>query len=125
MKNHESAENYLETILVLQQRKGTVRAIDIANELSFSKPSVSIALKNLREQGHVSVDDAGSIRLLPSGMKIAETIYERHRLLTRWLTAIGVEPDIAAEDACRMEHVISEASFDAIKQHVESNLSAE
>lgn len=123
MKTHESAENYLETILVLQQRKGSVRAIDIANELGFSKPSVSIALKNLREKAHVSVDDAGNVSLLPSGQKIAECIYERHQLLTSWLTALGVDPAIAAEDACRMEHVISEASFDAIKRHAEQKLS--
>lgn len=123
MKTHESAENYLETILVLQQRKGSVRAIDIANELGFSKPSVSIALKNLREKAHVSVDDAGNISLLPSGRKIAECILERHQLLTSWLTALGVDPDIAAEDACRMEHVISEASFDAIKRHATHKMS--
>lgn len=122
MKTHESAENYLETILVLQQRNGSVRAIDIANELNFSKPSVSIALKNLREKEHVSVDASGNITLLPSGLEIAERIYERHRLLTNLLTALGVDPSIAAEDACRMEHVISEASFSAIKQHAESRL---
>lgn len=122
MKTHESAENYLETILVLQQRNGSVRAIDIANELNFSKPSVSIALKNLREKEHVSVDASGNITLLPSGLEIAERIYERHRLLTNWLTALGVDPAIAAEDACRMEHVISEASFSAIKQHAEIRL---
>lgn len=122
MKTHESAENYLETILVLQQRNGSVRAIDIANELNFSKPSVSIALKNLREKEHVSVDASGKITLLPSGLEIAERIYERHRLLTNWLTALGVDPAIAAEDACRMEHVISEASFSAIKQHAEIRL---
>ncbi len=120
MKNHESAENYLETILILQQRKGTVRAIDIANELGFSKPSVSVALKNLREKQQVSVDDAGNITLLPAGLAIASCIYERHQLLTRWLIAIGVDPDTAAEDACRMEHVISPTSFEAIKRHVES-----
>ena len=120
---HQSAEDYLESILVLQEKCGQVRSIDIVNLLGYSKPSVSIALKNLREKAHVSVDDAGNVSLLPSGQKIAECIYERHQLLTSWLTALGVDPAIAAEDACRMEHVISEASFDAIKRHAEQKLS--
>ena len=107
MKIQESAENYLETILVLKERKGLVRSIDIANELEFSKPSVSIAMRNLRENGYVSVDAGGFITLLPAGQEIAERIYERHRLLTKWLTGLGVDPAIASEDACRIEHVIS------------------
>ena len=104
MKIQESAENYLETILVLKERKGLVRSIDIANELEFSKPSVSIAMRNLRENGYVSVDAGGFITLLPAGQEIAERIYERHRLLTKWLTGLGVDPAIASEDACRIEH---------------------
>ena len=119
MKIHESAENYLETILVLQKRNGNVRSIDIANELEFSKPSVSVAMKNLRNNGYITVDDAGSIRLLPEGERIAREIYEKHMMLTRCLTAIGVPEDIAAEDACRIEHVISRESFDAIKAFVD------
>ena len=114
---HESAENYLESILVLQERRGQVRSIDIVNELGFSKPSVSIAMRNLRENDYIQVDEAGYITLLPKGREIAERIYERHTLLTDWLTALGVTPKTAAEDACRIEHVISAESFEAIKEH--------
>lgn len=117
MKIQESAENYLETILILQRRNGTVRSIDIANELAFSKPSVSIAVRNLRENGYIQVNGHGYIELLSPGLEIAERIFERHQLLTNWLTALGVAEDIAAEDACRIEHVISAESFEAIKQH--------
>jgi Mn-dependent DtxR family transcriptional regulator len=118
MKIQESAENYLETILVLGKRKGMVRSIDIANELNSSKPSVSVAMKNLRENGYIVVSPEGYISLLPAGLEIAEKIYERHTLLTDWLTNLGVSPETAAEDACRMEHVISSESFSAIKSHV-------
>ena len=118
MKIQESAENYLETILVLNQRNGYARAIDIAAELDFSKPSVSIAMKNLRENGYVEVDGAGHITLTEKGSEIAQRIYERHTFLTNWLSALGVDPAIAAEDACRIEHVISAESFDAIRQFV-------
>ena len=117
MKIHESAENYLETILVLQQRKGSVRSIDIANELEFSKPSVSVAMKNLRQGGYIEMDAAGLIRLLPPGQAIAEAVLEKHRLMTRFLIGLGVSPEVAAEDACRIEHVLSDESFEAIKQH--------
>lgn len=115
----ESAENYLETILILQNRNGTVRSIDIANELEFSKPSVSVAMKNLRNNGYIEMDKSGLIRLLPSGRKIAETVYEKHTTLTSFLTGLGVDPVTAAEDACRIEHVISRESFEAIKRHTE------
>ena len=118
MQIHESAENYLETILVLRNRKGSVRSIDTATELGFSKPSVSIAMKNLRENGYIAVDDSGNITLLEKGRQIAEMIYERHTLLQDWLITLGVDPKIAAEDACRIEHVISAESFQAIKDHV-------
>lgn len=117
MQIHESAENYLETILVLKNRLGLVRSIDIANELSFSKPSVSVAMKNLRENGYIEVDAEGCISLLEKGLAIAEKIYERHTLLTDWLTKMGVDPDVAAEDACRIEHVISTETFEALKAH--------
>lgn len=117
MKIQKSAEDYLETILVLRQRKGQVRSIDIANELSFSKPSVSIAMKNLRENGYIEVDGAGMITLLPAGQEIAERIFERHTILTRVLVNLGVDPVVASEDACRIEHVISEESFAALKAH--------
>ena len=120
MKTHESAEMYLETILVLLEKKGNVRSIDIANEMNFSKPSVSVAMKNLRQGGYVKVDDDGSIILLDKGREIAEKIYERHTLISEWLTAMGVDPEVAAEDACRIEHVISAETFDALKRHVSS-----
>ena len=118
MQIHESAENYLETILVLNNQNGSVRSIDIAMELGFSKPSVSIAMKNLRENGYIAVDDGGCITLLDKGRQIAETIYERHTLLSDWLITLGVDAKIAVEDACRIEHVISAESFQAIKDHV-------
>ena len=118
MKVHESAENYLETILILSQKNGNVRSIDIANHLEFSKPSVSVAMKNLRSQGHILVDRDGYITLTESGLQIAETIYERHTLLSSWLIHLGVSKETAMEDACRMEHVISAESFAAIKRHV-------
>ena len=117
MKIQESAENYLETILVISKRKPQVRSIDIANELSFSKPSVSVAMKNLRLNGYINVNQEGYITLTESGLAIAEKIYERHELLSTWLIKLGVAPETASEDACRMEHVISAESFDAIKRH--------
>lgn len=114
----ESAENYLETILILSKRLPVVRSVDIANELGYKKPSVSIAMKNLREQNHITVTDAGFIYLTESGKAIAEMIYERHELISAWLQYLGVEKSIADQDACRMEHVISKESFEAIKNHV-------
>ena len=118
MKIQESAENYLETILLLQQRKGSVRSIDIANELEFSKPSVSVAMKNLRQGGYIEMDAAGQIRLLPPGQAIAEAVLEKHKMMTAFLISLGVSPEVAAEDACRIEHVLSDESFEAIKNHV-------
>lgn len=124
MRIQESAENYLETILILQKRNGMVRSVDIASELSFSKPSVSVAMKNLRLNGYIEIDRDGHISLLEKGQEIAEKIYERHRLLSDYLTALGVDPVVAKEDACRIEHVISNETFAAIKAHV-NRLSAE
>ncbi len=121
MKIQESAENYLETILILKNQKGEVRSIDIANEMNFTKPSVSVAMKNLRENGYISMDADGFITLTEKGMAVAGTIYERHTLISDWLMALGVDPQTAAEDACRMEHVISSASFEAIKRHVRAD----
>ena len=118
MKIQESAENYLETILILGQEKPYVRSIDIANELGFSKPSVSVAMKNLRTNGYILVDENGQITLTESGRKIAETIYERHTALSDWLMKLGVDKETASEDACRIEHVISAKSFAAIKAHI-------
>ena len=122
MKVQESAENYLETILILQRRIGAVRSIDIANELEYSKPSVSVAMRHLREQELISVDGSGYITLLPKGQMIAERIFERHEMITAWLVNMGVSREIAAEDACRIEHVISEESFNALKRHIENTL---
>ena len=118
-KIQESSENYLETILILHQRKGSVRSIDIAAEMEFSKPSVSVAMKHLRERECITVDAEGFITLTPKGREIAEGVYERHLLFTRWLISLGVSPETAAEDACRMEHVISEETFRAIQKHVD------
>ena len=117
MKIKESAENYIETIYMLSRRQGEVRSIDIANALEFSKSSVSIAMKNLRENGYIEVDGAGYISLTRLGLDIAERMYERHTILTEFLVSLGVDPEVAAEDACRIEHVISGESFDAIKAH--------
>jgi len=112
---NESAENYLETILILSKQLPVVRSVDVANELGFKKSSVSIAMKNLREKNHITVTDAGYIYLTDSGKEIAEMIYERHELLTSWLVRLGVPKEIAAEDACKVEHVLSRESFEAIK----------
>ena len=117
MQIHESAENYLETILMLSKKLPVVRSVDIANELDFKKSSVSIAMKNLREGGKITVTQAGYIYLTDSGRAIAEMIYERHEWLTNWLISLGVDSNIAAEDACKMEHDISKESFEALKNH--------
>ena len=121
MKIQESAENYLETILILSLKKSYVRSIDIANELGFSKPSVSVAMKNLRENGYITVSPEGYIHLTESGLEVAEKIYERHTILSNWLTMLGVDPRVAAEDACKIEHDVSAESFEAIKRHINSS----
>jgi len=122
MSIHESSENYLETILVLSHRLPAVRSIDVATELDFKKSSVSVAMKNLRENGYITVTEAGYIFLTDSGKGIADMIYERHNLLSTWLEFLGVDAKIASEDACRIEHVISKESFNAIKKHVNAHL---
>lgn len=122
MKVMESKENYLETILILSIRNGLVRSIDIANELNFSKASVSVAMKNLREAGEINMAQDGEITLTDKGKEIASAVYEKHRVLTKVLTALGVRPDLAQEDACRIEHVISEESFEAIKEHIKDRI---
>lgn len=121
MKIQESAENYLESILVLKNRKGAVRSIDIVNELEYSKPSVSVAMKNLRENGYIEMDKDGYISLLPPGLEIAEKMYERHLTISDWLISLGVDPKVAVQDACRMEHVISAESFEAMKKVIAQN----
>ncbi len=115
MAPNESAENYLETILILSKKLPVVRSVDIANELGFKKSSISIAMKNLRAKNHITVTDAGFIYLTGEGREIAETIYERHELISKWLIRLGVPEHIATEDACKIEHVISKESFAAIK----------
>ena len=117
MKIHQSAENYLETILMLTNRNGSCRSIDIANELGFSKPSVSVAMKNLRENGYIDVMGDGHIILLPEGRKIAEKLYEKHTVLTNALVSLGVSEETAAEDACKIEHILSDETFEAIKNY--------
>ena len=115
MNIYESAEDYLEAILMLQERKGVVHSIDIAEEKGFSKASVSIAMKKLRENGYIVMDKNGEIRLLEPGRKIAESIYERHKVLTEFFKKIGVPDEIAAKDACKVEHDLSPETFDALK----------
>jgi len=120
MKIHESAENYLEAILMIGQRKPEVRSIDIANELGFSKPSVSYAMKQFRENGYIVMAPDGIITLTDAGREVAERTYERHTVLTKMLIALGVSEETAREDACRIEHHISEETFEALKRHAEA-----
>ena len=117
MKAQESTENYLETILILSQSGNKVRSVDIAGELDYTKPSVSAAMKKLRLEGHIEVN-GGYISLTESGRKIAESMYERHVVISDWLIFLGVDKQTAVDDACRIEHVISEQSFAAIKEHI-------
>lgn len=116
----ESAENYLETILVLKNKKGNVRSIDIAHELMVSKPSVSVAMKHFREGGYIEVDSDGSISLTEKGLKIADRVYERHQIITKALITIGVDEITAIEDACKIEHDISDKTFEKLKEYVEN-----
>ena len=114
MNIYESAEDYLETILILRQRNGMVRSIDIAREKNISKPSVSIAMKKLRENGYIEVSQEGFLTLLPPGLEIAQRIYRRHTMLTRFLERLGVSPETATADACKMEHDLSAETFEKI-----------
>lgn len=117
MNIHESAEDYLEAILILKERLGLVRSIDIVHELNYSKPSVSVAMKRLRENGYINMDPEGYLSLLPPGEEIARRIYTRHRLLTDFLVRLGVTPEVAAADACKIEHDLSDETFEKIKAH--------
>lgn len=121
MEIHKSAEDYLETILRLQQCKGKVRSIDIVTDLNYSKPSVSVAMKKLRESGHVEMDENGLLSLTEQGLAVATRIYERHQVLTGMLVALGVEESVAAEEACRIEHDISDGTFEKLKAHFTAN----
>ncbi len=122
MAKSESQENYLETILLLSKVRPVVRSVDISNELGYKKSSVSVAMKNLRMQNYITISEDGFIYLTEEGRKVAEMIYDRHETLTSFLTKLGVPREIAEEDACRVEHVISPETFSAIKQHLENGL---
>ena len=119
---HESAEDYLETILILKQRQGSVRSIDVVNEKGYSKPSVSVAMKKLRQSGHITVDGDGCISLTESGAQVADRVYRRHRLLTRFFVTLGVDEATAAADACKIEHDLSEETFNRILEHARRHL---
>lgn len=116
MQIHESAEDYLEKILMLKEQKGVVRSIDIANAMGYSKPSISIAMKHLRENGYITMDQDNHIELTEAGLAIAERIYNRHRTLTLLLTKLGVPKETAEKDACKIEHDLSPETFDALKR---------
>lgn len=121
-KSEESLEDYLETILILSKRLPAVRSVDVAAELNFSKPSVSVAMKNLKNREYITVSEDGHLHLTDEGRKIAENVYERHTLLTDWLIHLGVDPKVAASDACKMEHDITPESYDAMKKCILSVL---
>ena len=121
MAKNESSENYLEAILMLSKKLPVVRSVDIANELGFKKSSVSVAMKNLRQETQITVTDAGFIYHTDSGKEIANMIYERHEFISKWLIELGVPEEIATDDACQMEHVISRESFNAIKEYVRTH----
>lgn len=121
MKIKESAENYLETILMLKNKNGYVRSVDIAHELSFTKASVSVAMKAFREEGYITVDENGGILLTEKGMDIAKNVYERHEIIAKALIALGVDSDIAYEDSCKIEHDISEQTFLKLKDYLKAN----
>jgi Mn-dependent DtxR family transcriptional regulator len=125
LRVEESKENYLEAIYVLSREHGFVRSVDVANYFEFSKPSVSVAMANLRQALLITVDDAGGIHLTDAGRAMAEQVYERHTLLTRFLTGLGVDPETAQQDACRIEHVISQISFEKLREHVTEMLKPE
>lgn len=125
MKIHASGEDYLEAVLVLQKQKGAVRSVDLANHMGYSKPSVSHAVAILKNGGFLDVDEEGHLDLTDTGREIAEMIYERHRFFTEQLIAVGVEPELAEQDACRIEHVISHESFEKIKQAIRNKAEAE
>ncbi|MBQ8558767.1 MAG: metal-dependent transcriptional regulator [Tyzzerella sp.] len=125
MRNNKSSEDYLETILLLSKKLPVVRSVDIAVELNFSKPSVSVAMKHLRENGCIEVNQAGFITLTDKGMQIATGVYERHTVLSDWLISLGVNPETAKEDACEMEHQISDESFQAMKKFIQQHAVSE
>lgn len=118
MQIHQSAEDYLECILKLSKELPVVRSIDIANEMNYSKPSISVAMKNLRLNGYINVDNSGFIILTESGMEIASNIYDRHLILRKWLEFLGIDPEIAEQDACKIEHTLSKETYTALRKHI-------
>ena len=118
MRSNESSEDYLETILILGNRSSLVRAVDIAAEMGFKKPSVSVAMKNLRLNGYINVDESGFITLTDSGMEIASNIYDRHLILKKWLEFLGISPETAEQDACKIEHTLSKETYTALRKHI-------
>ena len=118
MQIHQSAEDYLEWILKLSKELPVVRSIDIANEMNYSKPSISVAMKNLRLNGYINVDNSGFITLTESGMEIASNIYDRHLILRKWLEFLGIDPEIAEQDACKIEHTLSKETYTALRKHI-------
>lgn len=121
MKIKESAENYLEAILMIKKEKGHVRSIDVANELNFSKPSVSVAMKNFREEGYIVIENDGGISLTEKGLEVASKVYERHQVIARLLITLGVDEETAYEDSCKIEHDISQQTFEKIKEFLKKN----
>jgi DtxR family Mn-dependent transcriptional regulator len=118
MQIHQSAEDYLECILKLSKQRPVVRSIDIANDMNYSKPSISVAMKNLRLNGYINVDESGFITLTDSGMEIASNIYDRHLILRKWLEFLGIDPEIAEQDACKIEHTLSKETYTALRKHI-------
>lgn len=118
MQIHQSAEDYLECILKLSKQRPVVRSIDIANDMNYSKPSISVAMKNLRLNGYINVDESGFITLTDSGMEIASNIYDRHLILRRWLEFLGISPETAEQDACKIEHTLSKETYTALRKHI-------
>ena len=118
MQIHQSAEDYLECILKLSKQRPVVRSIDIANDMNYSKPSISVAMKNLRLNGYINVDESGFITLTDSGMEIASNIYDRHLILRKWLEFLGISPETAEQDACKIEHTLSQETYAALRKHI-------
>ena len=118
MQIHQSAEDYLECILNLSKQRPVVRSIDIANDMNYSKPSISVAMKNLRLNGYINVDESGFITLTDSGMEIASNIYDRHLILRKWLEFLGISPETAEQDACKIEHTLSKETYTALRKHI-------
>ena len=125
MQIHQSAEDYLECILKLSKQRPVVRSIDIANDMNYSKPSISVAMKNLRLNGYINVDESGFITLTDSGMEIASNIYDRHLILKKWLEFLGISPETAEQDACKIEHTLSKETYTALRKHIIAEMGEE